>query len=221
MTRISAGRDYGGMTAAERAADRRAKLLAAGRRLWAENGWEGVKVRAVTAEAGLIDRYFYESFSDRDALLDAIIGELNDEYLRLISGALLTMGEPPIVRLRVAIETVVGVLVANPDVARIMLADHHGHPRLEQRRMDLVLTVADAITDIANEYLTPEVEAGEFRMVVLLGVSGFYDVIRAWHAGKIADTPEQIIERAVRFATHMTSAYAPGALAGAKGVTKR
>ena len=64
-------RSYGGVSAEERVAARRARLVAAARELLAQAGWRGTSLRAVCARSGLADRYFYESFESRDALLTA------------------------------------------------------------------------------------------------------------------------------------------------------
>ena len=64
-------RPYRGVSADDRRADRRARLLEAGLDLVGEVGVAEVTAEAVAARAGLSKRYFYESFADRDALLVA------------------------------------------------------------------------------------------------------------------------------------------------------
>src|ERR1700754_2507466 len=72
-------RDYDGKTAAERVAERRARLVDAGIELFGEHGYAGTSIRAVLRQAGLRDRYFGESFADLDALLAAAYDKLIDE----------------------------------------------------------------------------------------------------------------------------------------------
>src|SRR5690242_16652915 len=81
MKRAEAVRDYGGISAADRRAERRRKLISAGRRLWGEAGVAEVTVRGVCAAAGLIPRYFYEQFPNREALLFAVSDDVRDELL--------------------------------------------------------------------------------------------------------------------------------------------
>ena len=52
-------RDYGGISAVDRRAERRAKRLAAGRQIWGESGIGEDTVRGVCTAAGLTPRYFY------------------------------------------------------------------------------------------------------------------------------------------------------------------
>ena len=52
MKRADVVRDYGGISAADRRAERRRKLLTAGRRIWGESGITDVTVRGVCSAAG-------------------------------------------------------------------------------------------------------------------------------------------------------------------------
>lgn len=88
MRRAEVVRDYGGVSAADRRAERRRRLPAAGRRIWGESGITEVTVRGVCKAAGLIPRYFYEHFPNRDALLFAVADDVRDELL----GALVAAG---------------------------------------------------------------------------------------------------------------------------------
>jgi AcrR family transcriptional regulator len=62
-------RRYRGITAAERAAQRRARLLEAGLELFGTRGYANTSIREVSVAAGLNQRYFYESFTGREDLL--------------------------------------------------------------------------------------------------------------------------------------------------------
>ncbi|HET6290833.1 MAG TPA: TetR family transcriptional regulator, partial [Amycolatopsis sp.] len=66
---MTASRRYSGKTADERRAERRLALLGAALDIWQEQGWAAVTMRGVCARANLTDRYFYESFANRDVLL--------------------------------------------------------------------------------------------------------------------------------------------------------
>ena len=73
MPASGAGRVYGGATGEQRVAERRRKLIEAGMNLFGSTGSGLVRVKDVVAEAGLTERYFYESFSDLGALFDAVL----------------------------------------------------------------------------------------------------------------------------------------------------
>jgi len=84
MKRAEVVREYGGISATDRRAERRRKLLAAGRRTWGESGVTEVTVRGVCNEAGLTSRYFYEQFPNREALLFAISDDVRDQLLEAL-----------------------------------------------------------------------------------------------------------------------------------------
>ncbi|MGZ5402962.1 MAG: TetR/AcrR family transcriptional regulator, partial [Aeromicrobium sp.] len=54
---------YRGVTAADRAADRRERLFEATLEVWGRDGGPSVTMTRICAEAGLTERYFYENFS--------------------------------------------------------------------------------------------------------------------------------------------------------------
>jgi len=65
-------RRWAGTTLDVRRAARREQLIEVGFALLGEQGAAAVTVRGVARAAHLSERYFYESFSDRDALLLAV-----------------------------------------------------------------------------------------------------------------------------------------------------
>jgi AcrR family transcriptional regulator len=69
---VQTSRTYRGITPAERQAERRERLMAAGLELFGTLGYAHTSVRAVSAAASLNSRYFYESFSSREDLLYSV-----------------------------------------------------------------------------------------------------------------------------------------------------
>jgi len=74
-TPVTRPRAYGGRTADERMATRRARFIGAGFEVFGRVGLRGATVRGVCAQAGLIDRYFYESFDSLERLFQAVLSE--------------------------------------------------------------------------------------------------------------------------------------------------
>ena len=87
MVSMSAKRAYGGVAADERRAIRRAALMEAALDLFAEDGARGVSKRAICARARLNDRYFYEHFTDADAVIEAIVQDGTVRGLEAVNAA--------------------------------------------------------------------------------------------------------------------------------------
>ena len=67
-------RHYGGKAAEDRSRERRKRLLAAGLELFGTQGYAGTSVKALCTEAGLTERYFYESFRNREDIFMEVAG---------------------------------------------------------------------------------------------------------------------------------------------------
>jgi AcrR family transcriptional regulator len=63
-----AGRRYRGKAAPDRTVERRARFIEAGLELFGTRGFGATTVKALCTEARLTERYFYESFADREQL---------------------------------------------------------------------------------------------------------------------------------------------------------
>ncbi len=79
------GRSYGGLAQEERVAARRARFIEAGTALFGTAGFRGATVRGVCAEAGLTDRYFYESFASLEALLAEVYRSLTATFAQRLT----------------------------------------------------------------------------------------------------------------------------------------
>ncbi len=91
----AAQRSYGGRTADARRTARQASLRETALDIMAANEWRTATVDKVCAAAGLNKRYFYESFTDLDALaaavVDAIADDVREATLAAVAG---TEGQP-------------------------------------------------------------------------------------------------------------------------------
>jgi AcrR family transcriptional regulator len=72
----------------------REKLLAAAEAVFAARGHENARVADIVAEASISHGLFYRHFADKDAILTAVLGRLNDR-LRDISGRVAGDGRVP------------------------------------------------------------------------------------------------------------------------------
>ena len=77
---------YRGVPAERRRAERRERLMEATLEVWAD-AERRTTMTAVCAEAGLSERYFYESFTDLDQALRAVLDATAEEIERTSTAA--------------------------------------------------------------------------------------------------------------------------------------
>lgn len=116
------GRSYRGATADERRDERKRKLIEAGIKVIGRDGYASTTVRAVCAEAGLTERYFYEAIGDREQLLGEVYGHLVTQLRAQIAETMMTAGDLNAAALaRVGLTGYFAAMRDNPDAARILL----------------------------------------------------------------------------------------------------
>lgn len=181
MKRAEVVRDYGGISAADRRAERRRKLLAAGRRIWGEAGITEVTVRGVCNAAGLIPRYFYEQFSNREELLFAVSDGVRDELLDalLVAG----VGDPGTLadKLRSALKAFLDVIAADPHIHRIATGDVSSVAGMARHRSRILDMITDLVVQHAPDVLGGDTPSdAELRRGALFMVGGVNRIIDAW-----------------------------------------
>lgn len=200
-------RTYGGRSTEQRRAERKRRLIDAAREIWGDQGWAAVTMRGVCSRAGLIDRYFYESFPDRDALLVAVWDQIRDEAVELLYAAISEGPADVAGQLRAAIGAFVHSVVTDPQRARIGFGEHAGSAVLEQRRRDTLQTFTDLIIEAGRPYFRPDVDLVELRMSALMGLGGFVELITAWLAGAIPVDAERIIDHSTAVGATLAAQY--------------
>jgi AcrR family transcriptional regulator len=185
-------RDYDGKTAAERVAERRAKLVDAGIELFGEHGYAGTSIRAVLRQAGLRDRYFGESFADLDALLAAAYVELIDEEVAA-SRAAIESTSGPSDGARAMIDSISRGLDENRGHARIKLREvFSGGPMVAVQRQEGLRKLAQLVAD-----LLPPGNGVDDRQRLLLGVgvvAAADAYLLAWLDGELDVSREDVVD---------------------------
>jgi len=187
-------RPYRGVSADERRELRRTQLLEACLDVVAEAGVNAVTAEAVCAHAGLSKRYFYESFSDREAVLVAALDAFFEAARDAVTPALAEPATTAEERLTRTVAALVKALSADQRAARLYVESSR-HPALEQRRIaaydefaQLLLTYA---LGVGVETSDPRAQA-----VALLIVSGTTEVMARWLAGDL-DLDETALVRTI------------------------
>lgn len=151
MARNSVVRDYGGVSADVRRDDRRQRLITVGRDIWGRAGLGDITVRGVCKESGLVYRYFYEHFANRDELILAIADQVRGEIVAALVETSSAAGGGVEQRLRAALLGFLRVLEADPRMFRIITSDPAGVAGLAERRRDTLDLVAGAMVTAAAD----------------------------------------------------------------------
>lgn len=201
-------RKYGGKSAEQRRAERRTQLVDAALDIWQEQGWAAVTMRGVCARAGLTDRYFYESFRDRDELLVTLWDQMRDETLAMLLEAILPAAEQgPLEQLRAALHAVVHHIADEPARAQIIFGDHAGSAVLEQRRRETVQMSTDLMIQIGRPYLRDDLDEQALRINVVLGIGGFVELMLAWRSGLVEADTDEVIEHLTGVAAALAAQF--------------
>jgi AcrR family transcriptional regulator len=113
-------RPWRGISAGDRRAERRHRLLDAGLELFGTRGVAATGIGDICEQAGLTKRYFYESFASIDQLAEAVFEQITDRIAeRVIPGIVAGGGSDPRPALTAWVEAVVG----DPRVVRILAVE--------------------------------------------------------------------------------------------------
>ncbi len=120
------GRVYGGLTAEQRTAARRERLLDAGLEVFGSDGYKNATVRSVIRTSGLGERYFYENFEDLDDLMVAVAERIHEEVMRESLLAVANAGDDAVDQIRAGLGAFIRAMTRDPRKARIKLLEMSG-----------------------------------------------------------------------------------------------
>jgi AcrR family transcriptional regulator len=205
-------RAYGGLSAQERQAQRRAALLAAALDVIGTEGHARLTVAGLCARAGLNERYFYESFRTLDEVLVAVFDEVIAELAGEIVTAIAAAPDETRAKARAAIAAAVELLTDDSRKTRVVFVEALAARALVARRAEVARTFVALIVGQAQQFYGAETALrigswAEFAAAHLLG--GLAETMTAWLRGDLAITRDELIERStdlfVLVAEHLVS----------------
>lgn len=178
-------RAYRGMSLDERRAERREKLLAAGLAVIGELGYSAATVRAVCAEAGLTERYFYESFENGEALLSAVYLQLIGELRQAVLTALASAPQQPRPMAMASLNAYFQ-FNRNPHAARILLVEILGvSPAIDALYRSATEEFAGIVRGLAEPLVKDLARADYDLGLVAYGLVGtLVHMAMHWHLGR-------------------------------------
>ena len=187
---------YRGLSAEERASERRARLLEATLAVWSDPG-QRTTMTAICAEAGLSERYFYESFSGLDEALTAVLDGVAAEIEAVAMAAVEAAGPDPVARVHASVRAFVQLLVDDPRKGRVAIIEAASIPALRHRRTDLLRYLAHRSGEEARTRLGLVTRGGrEDEIAGLLFIGGMAELITAWLDGVLEASADEIVEAA-------------------------
>jgi AcrR family transcriptional regulator len=195
-------RPYRGVSADTRRAERRERLVDAALDEIGERGIGVLTMKGVCARAGLTERYFYESFRDRDGLLKALHDAAHEEVDRHLAAALAEAGDASLFdRARATAGAVVSALTDDPRIARTY-SEAAGHPALSARQAAATQQYAGLVAALMRESggLDAPEHQPRLELVSLVLVSGLIHTIGQWLDGSIALSRDELLDELARLA---------------------
>jgi AcrR family transcriptional regulator len=199
---------YAGKSGQERLEIRRVQLLDAGLEIFGTTGYASATVKAVCNQAGLTERYFYESFKDREDLLFAVYERVATE-LELAAFGAVEAEEPTLeARTRAGIGAFFNLLTGDVRKARVLSLEVVGvNDRLERRRRETIHTFAAYLAQTAVELYKDAGPPSLDPMLTALSMVGATDeLLVEWVLGNIEASVDELIEHCTRMIVSITSA---------------
>jgi AcrR family transcriptional regulator len=192
-----ATRSFRGVSAEQRRAERRERLLEAALDLIGEGGWGSATMTAICNRARLTERYFYESFADREQLYLALMDELAEETALLVLGAVDEAPDDLAAKVRAAFGAFVELLATDRRKAHVALLDVVGSEAVQRRRREIVRDFAHLMAERARVELGDAApDERELELTSLVLVSGLGEVVVTWLDGTLDTTTDELVERA-------------------------
>jgi AcrR family transcriptional regulator len=197
-TTAPAERSYKGLPAAERANQRRQRLLEVGLdMLGGPDGPQDLTLRTVCARSGLAQRYFYESFADKDefaaAIYDWALAGLVDKAQAAVAAV------PPAEQARANITSLVRTIAADRRIGQLLFSPNQINLVLVRKRFESTAMFVSLFAQHLRVRFRPDETGLPVRAQFLVG--GVGQALAAWLNQEIAITEEDLIEQLIAILT--------------------
>ncbi|MFD4366264.1 TetR/AcrR family transcriptional regulator [Rhodococcus sp. NPDC058521] len=180
------------MTLAQRRETRREALLSHGIALLGAQNGPAVSVRAVCRAAGLTERYFYESFTDRDEFVRTVyaeVGETGRDALVAAVASASSMRE----RATAAVDAFVKLMVDDPAMGRVLLVAPLSEPALGGRGLELM----PGFVGLVHDQLSAVTDPVQKQLVAVGLVGALTNLFIGYLDGSLEATRGQLVEHCV------------------------
>ena len=195
-------RPYRGIDAADRLAQRRGRLLAAGLDLLGapDQDLTELTVRAICRQAGLGVRYFYESFTEKDdfiaAVFDSVIADIAATTQAAVAAA------PQKEQSRAGMANVVMTIAGDARVGRLLFSTQLSNAVIVRKRLDSTALFAALLFQHAGTMGARENDRVKATSHFVVG--GVGQMISAWLSGDVALDPDQLVDQLASIIDRLT-----------------
>jgi AcrR family transcriptional regulator len=194
------------MSAEQRLADRRERLMTAAYTLYAKPGFAATTIERLCSEARISNRAFYECFGGREELLQALHQRCVEESLSVVAKALQEAPDTLEGRVRAGIRAYIEFATADWRRARIMHVEvRRSGDVLSMSRQRAIESFARIIQEAAADF--PQDPHVNRRLLALGAIGALQELIIEW----LLAEPQPAIDDLVATAVHifMRSLAAP------------
>ncbi|MFD4179793.1 TetR/AcrR family transcriptional regulator [Rhodococcus sp. NPDC058514] len=185
-------RSWAGTDLEQRQRARPEKLLAAGVDLLGAADGPAVSVRAVCRAAGVTERYFYESFGDREEFVRAVYADVGERAHLTLVGAVESAATPRD-RATAGVLAFVELMVDHPEMGRVLMLAPITEPALGGRGLALAPTFVVLVQDQLDAVRDPAQ-----RQLVAVGLVGaLTSLFIGYLDGTIAPDRERFVAHCV------------------------
>jgi AcrR family transcriptional regulator len=192
-------RSYNGLPAAERAGLRRSRLLEVGlEMLGSPEGPQDLTLRTVCSRSGLAQRYFYESFTDKDdfaaAIYDWALEGLVAEAQAAVAAA------PPQEQARAGVTSLVRTIAADRRIGQLLFSPNQISLVLVRKRFESTAMFVSLFARHLRDTFHPDNDSGLPLLAQFL-VGGVGQALAAWLNEEMTITEDDLIEQLIGILT--------------------
>ncbi|MBJ7347716.1 MAG: TetR/AcrR family transcriptional regulator [Thermoleophilaceae bacterium] len=201
QTQNNLGR-YGGASGEQRRANRLEQLLNAGLEIFGTSGYASSSVKAICQQAELTERYFYESFGEREDLLFAVYERVADAALMAGMTASSDLSVDLETRLRAGLRGFFAAITDDVRKARVLSLEVVGvSERLERRRRATMHAFAAYLeVETLKAYASYGPPSLDIKLTTMSLVGATNELLIEWLLGDTDATIDALVE-------HCTTLY--------------
>jgi AcrR family transcriptional regulator len=192
--RSSPTRSWRGVSAEDRRSERRAALIEAGLEIIGTQGWASTTVRGVCRQAGLTERYFYESFDDHEALLLAVYEHVLLEGIQAVLAGAAQAPHDVRATARAGVAAAVDFMTDDPRKGRVLILEATANETLQHRRVEAVRTQAALLSEFAKDFFESRPDPLDTNLTALAMVGALSEVGAAFLDGALDVSKERLID---------------------------